>query len=110
MVDGLVAPKMPPQMNMSRSSTPWLCVIGGETCEASEVGKRFVAVQSNLTDILGMSRFSARCVPRMLTNDQKKSPLYISRHLLSCYEDDPGDFIERVITQDETWVHHFDTE
>ena len=23
---------------------------------------------------------------------------------------DPGDFIDRVVTQDETWVHHFDPE
>ena len=33
MIGGLVAPKMPPLMKMSRSCTPWLCVIGGETCE-----------------------------------------------------------------------------
>ena len=26
--------KMPPLMKMSRSCTPWLCVIGCETCEA----------------------------------------------------------------------------
>ena len=34
MVDGLAAPKMPPLMKMSRSCTPWLCVIGDDTCEA----------------------------------------------------------------------------
>ena len=34
MMGGLVAPKMPPLMKMSRSCTPWLCVIGGETCES----------------------------------------------------------------------------
>ena len=26
------------------------------------------------------------------------------------YEYDPGDFIDRVVTQDETWIHHFDPE
>ena len=46
----------------------------------------------------------------MLTDDQKMTQLNISRYLLSRYEDDPGDFIERVVTQDETWVHHFDSE
>ena len=46
----------------------------------------------------------------MLTNDLKRTPLDISRYLLSHYEDDPGDFIERVVTQDETWVHLFDPE
>ena len=34
--------------------------------------------------------------------------LNISRYLLSHYEDYPGDFIEQVVTQDETCVHHFD--
>ena len=51
-----------------------------------------------------------RWVPRMLTDEQKRNPLDISRYLLSRYEDDPGDFIEGVVTQDETWVHHFDPE
>ena len=31
-----------------------------------------------------------------------------ARYLLSRYEDDPGDFIGRIVTQDETWVHNFD--
>ena len=77
---------------------------------ASEGGIRFGAVQTILTDILGMSKVSARWVPRMLTDDQKRSRLDISRYLLSRYEDDPGDFIDRVVTQDGTWVHHFDSE
>ena len=42
----------------------------------------FGAVQSILTDILGMSRVSARWVPRMLTDHQKRTWLD--------YEDDPA--------------------
>ena len=34
MMDSLAAPKMSPLMKMPRSCIPWLCVIGGETCEA----------------------------------------------------------------------------
>ena len=52
---------------------------------ASEVGISFGAVQSILTDILGMSKVSARWVPRMLTGDQKRTRLDISRYLLSSY-------------------------
>ena len=33
MMDGLADSKMPLLMKMLRSCTPWLCVIGGETCE-----------------------------------------------------------------------------
>ena len=39
-----------------------------------------------------------------------RSRLDNSRFLLSRYKDDLGDFIDRVVTQDETWVHHFDPE
>ena len=77
---------------------------------ASEVGLSFGAVQTILTDILGMPKVSARWVPRIMTDEQKRPRLDISRYLLSRYEDDPGDFIDRVVTQDETWVHHFDQE
>ena len=73
---------------------------------SSEVGISFGTVQSILTDILGMSKVSARWVLRMLTDDQKKTMHDISRYLLSRYEDDPGNFIEPVVTQDETWDHH----
>ena len=72
------------------------------------MGVSFGALQSILTGISGMSKVSARCVPQILTNDQKGTWLDMSRYLLSQYEDDPGDFIERVVTQDGTWVHHFD--
>ena len=43
----------------------------------------------------------------MLTKDQKKSRLEISKYL---YEDDPEVFMHRAVTQDGTWVHHFDPE
>ena len=46
----------------------------------------------------------------MLTDVQKRTQLDISRYLLSCYEDDPGNFIAQVVTQGETWVHHLDAE
>ena len=63
---------------------------------ANEAGISFGAVQIILTDILRMSKVSAGWVPRMLTDDQKRSRPDISRYLLSRYEDDPGDFIDRV--------------
>ena len=77
MMDGLAAPKKPPLMKMSR-----LC----DMCDrkqdlrsiASRVGISFRAAQSILTDILGISKVLARWVPRMLTDDQKRTWLDIS--------------------------------
>ena len=77
---------------------------------ASEMGISFGAVQSILNDILGMSKVSAKWVLQMLTDDQESTWLDISRYLQSRYEDDPSAFIERAVTQDETWVHHLDPE
>ena len=48
-----------------------------------------------------MSNVWARWVLLMLTNDQKRTLLHISWYGLSHYGDDPEDFIERVVTQDE---------
>ena len=50
------------------------------------------------------------CVIGGDTTDQKRTWLDISRYLLSRYEDDPGDLIERVVIQDEICVHQFDPE
>ena len=75
---------------------------------ARQIGKSFGAVQSILTNILGMSKVLARRVPRMLTKDHMKSRLNISKYLPSLYGDDSEEFMCRVVTQDDTWVDQFD--
>ena len=72
------------------------------------MGMSFGAVQSIQTELLGMTKVLERWVPRMLTNDQKRTQLDISRYVLSRCEDDPSDLMERVVFQYETWVYHFD--
>ena len=110
-MNGLAALKMPLLMKISMSCTPWLCVIAGETAEHSyRIGHKLWGSTINQTEILGMSKVSARWLPRMLTDDQIKIQQDIFRFLLSLYEDDPCDFIRRVVTQDEPWDHHFDPE
>ena len=42
--------------------------------------------------------------------DQKKSRFYVSKCLLCLYGNNSEEFMRRDVTQDETWVHHFDTE
>ena len=57
-----------------------------------------------------MSKVSAGCVSRTLTKDQKKSRFDISKYLASLCDDDPEEFMRRVVAQDEPWVHNFDPE
>ena len=46
----------------------------------------------------------------MLTKDQEKSRLNITKYFLSLYEDDLEESMRRVANEDETWVHQFDHE
>ena len=59
---------------------------------------------------LGMSKVLARWVPRLLTPDQELTRLVMSEANLAIFEADPDRFVERFLTQDECWVHHFEPE
>ena len=67
-------------------------------------------VENILNNELGMSKVSARWVPRLLTPDQKLTRLVMSEANLARFEADPDRFFERFLTQDECWVHHFEPE
>jgi histone-lysine N-methyltransferase SETMAR len=64
---------------------------------AREEGIRFGSVQAILTDVYGMSKVSAKWVPRQLTDNQERTRLKISKYLLSHYKHEP-DFIYRIVT------------
>lgn len=74
------------------------------------VGISYERVQNILTNELGMSKISARWVPRLLTVDQKRVRFQTSSDLLLHYEADPNNFMERFVTTDETWVHYYQPE
>ncbi|XP_071094896.1 histone-lysine N-methyltransferase SETMAR-like [Haliotis cracherodii] len=46
----------------------------------------------------------------MLTEEQKRQRVMISQQLLEHFRRDPRAFTAHIVTQDETWVHHFDPE
>ena len=54
---------------------------------------------------LGMRKFSAKMVPRILTHDQKQRRLHISSDLLCNAE-----MFDKGITGDETWCFQYDPE
>lgn len=55
-------------------------------------------------------KVSARWVPRWMTPEQKHVRRETSHEILSLFSADPKDFLNRFVTQDETWVPHFDLE
>lgn len=70
----------------------------------------FGSIQSILSVSLGFKKVSARWVPRMLTDANKERRLEISKRNLDLLQRDPDRFCRRIVTMDETWVHHFDPE
>ncbi|XP_029176177.1 protein GVQW3-like [Nylanderia fulva] len=75
---------------------------------ADDLNISFGSCQSILTDVLGMTRVSAKFVPK-LNFDQKQRRMNIGQDMLNDVNDDP-DLLKRVITGDETWVYGYDVE
>ena len=59
---------------------------------------------------LGFRKVCARWVPKQLTDVHKTNRLNTCRRHLERYENEGNNFIERIVTGDETWVHHYEPE
>ena len=58
---------------------------------------------------IGFVKVCAKWVPRQLTDAHKQARLEACLELLVCHAGD-GTCLKRVVTGDETWVHHYETE
>lgn len=61
-------------------------------------------------EILGMRKLSARWVPRLLTADNKRNHETTSQHCLTLFRSNPKEFLRRLVTVDETWIHWYTPE
>lgn len=76
---------------------------------ATALGISEPSVLTILHEKLGMNKVSARWVPRLLTPEQKTRRQQICQNNLDLLEAD-AEFLTRIVTGDETWVHHWDPE
>ena len=76
---------------------------------ADEVEISIGSCHKIFTEKLQMRRVSARFVPRLLTDDQKENRVEISQELLANANGNEN-FLENIITGDETWVYVYDVE
>ncbi|XP_073399608.1 histone-lysine N-methyltransferase SETMAR-like [Dendrobates tinctorius] len=77
---------------------------------AEVTGISYGSIQRILAKELHMKKVSARWVPKMLTDEQKKKRVDISIANLKKFQADKEHFLSRFLTMDETWIHHFDPE
>lgn len=59
---------------------------------------------------LNMRKVCARWVPRLLTDVQKAQRVTSSMEFLTRCDEEGDRFLDRIITQDETWLWHYDPE
>lgn len=59
---------------------------------------------------LHMTKVSARWIPRLLTPVQKAHRVTSCQEMLDMCNTDEEKFFSRVVTMDESWIHHFDPE
>ena len=75
---------------------------------ASECGISNRSVYTIIHEHLGMSKVSARWVPRNLNMQDHQQRVESSQELLEVYNANPEDFHTCLVTGDETWLHHWD--
>ena len=59
---------------------------------------------------LGFHKVCARWIPKQPTMLHKQTCLHICQQNLDCYDKDSDAFLDRIITGDETWAHHYEPE
>jgi hypothetical protein len=77
---------------------------------ASQVGISQDSAYSLVHHNLGFNDVSARRVPTHLTEEHKLSRLEICSRLLERCSREGDSLFNRIITADETWIHHYEPE
>ncbi|GFR91616.1 histone-lysine n-methyltransferase setmar-like protein [Elysia marginata] len=89
-------------------------ILGNRRIKQKDIAKELEIskerAQHIITDILGYRKVSARWVPRMLTDEMKMQRKTTCAELMKHYEEDGEEFIQQIVTGDESWVHHYDPE
>lgn len=57
-----------------------------------------------------MEKLLAKWVPRVLTPEQKENRIICSERSLAVFQQNPTEFVSRLVTMDETWIHHYTSE
>lgn len=77
---------------------------------AEEVSVSVGTVHKIIQNKLQYKKTCARWVPRQLTDAHKETRLQICRQLKARALTEKESFFERIVTCDETWIHHFEPE
>ena len=68
------------------------------------------SVSTTLHDRLGMHKLTARWVPKSLSDEQMATRASVYSAPLKRFRSNEDDFLSRLVTVDETWVHYYEPE
>ena len=68
------------------------------------------SVSTTLHGRLGMHKLTARWVPKSLSDEQMATRASVYSALLKRFLSKEDDFLSRLVTVDETWVHYYEPE
>ena len=68
------------------------------------------SVSTTLHDRLGMHKLTVRWVPKSLSDKQMATRASVYSALLKQFRSKEDDFLSRLVTVDETWVHYYEPE
>ena len=68
------------------------------------------SVSTTLHDRLGMHKLIAHWVPKSLSDEQMATRASVYNALLKRFRSKEDDFLSRLVTVDETWVHYYEPE
>ncbi len=77
---------------------------------AEELDISVGSVETIIHERLGYRKITARWVPKLLNFEQKFTRREVCTRLLQRYETEGENFLRRVFTTDETWVHYYTPE
>ena len=77
---------------------------------AEQLGIPREQVGSIIHEDLDMRRLSAKWVLKCLNVDQKRQQCQPSEQMLEFFRRNPNDFLSWLVSMDETWLYHYDTE
>ena len=110
MKPGLDAHWMPPTKKCVRKFGIWYTLIRIQVEEiAQALGISHSSVSTILHDRLGMRNLTARWVPKSLSDEQMATRASVCSALLKRFRS-KDDFLLRLVTVDETWVHYYEPE
>ena len=76
---------------------------------AQALGISYGSVSAILHDSLGMRKLTARWVPKSVSDEQMATSVSVCSALLKPFGS-KDDYFMRLVTVDETWVHHYEPE